>query len=133
MTEEVKAKAPAKKPARIIADRPRVKVIDLQWPIEFDGREYRAIAITRLTAGEVAQFQAEIEELLKDHPDTKVRFPLFRDESGAVIPDEVMDALDDDDRFALDEAAADFLPRRYRAVAELDTGPDIGVNTEASS
>lgn len=114
MTEEPHIEASEKKPARIVSARPRSKEIDLQWPVEFDGREYKTITLVRLTAAEVAEFQSEIESLLKNDPDTRVRFPLFRDESGETIPDEVMDALDDDDRFALEEAAADFLPRRFR-------------------
>lgn len=78
-------------------------------------------------------FQSEIEQLLTRNPDAKVRLPLFRDERGEPIPDEVMDALDDDDRLALDEAAANFLPRRFRGLAERDSGPDIGATTAASS
>lgn len=116
MTEELNLKAPAKKPARIVSDRPRSKTIELQWPIEFNGREYRSVTVARLTAGEVAEFQAEIEKLMANDPDAKVRFPLFRDENGEVLAEDVMDALDDDDRFALEEAAADFLPRRFRAL-----------------
>lgn len=114
MTEELNLEAPAAMPARILSDRPRAKTIDLQWPVEFNGREYRSVTLVRLTAGEVAAFQSEIEKLLSADPDAKVRFPLFRDERGESIPDEVMDALDDDDRYSLEESAADFLPRRFR-------------------
>lgn len=114
MTDELNLEAPAKKPARIMSDRPRAKTVDLQWPVEFDGREYKSITLVRMTAGEVAAFQEEIEKLLNSNPDARVRFPLFRDDRGETIPDDVMDALDDDDRFALEEAAADFLPRRFR-------------------
>ncbi len=78
-------------------------------------------------------FQSEIEQLLTRNPDAKVRLPLFRDEHGEPVPDAVMDALDDDDRLALDEAAENFLPRRFRGLAAQDTGPDIGATTAASS
>lgn len=119
--------------AHIVSERPRFKTIDLEWPVAFGGKDYCAITVSRLTAAEVARFQTEIEQLLRSDPDAKVRLPLFRDENGAPIPDEVMDALDDDDRLALDEAAANFLPRRFRGLAERDSGPGTGATTAASS
>jgi hypothetical protein len=119
--------------ARIVSDRPRAATIELDWPVEYAGHVYTAITVARLTASEVARFQDEIVQLLESGADTKVRLPLFRDEEGAPIPDAVMDALDDDDRLALDKAAANFLPRRFRGLAEQDSGPDIGAPTAASS
>lgn len=119
--------------ARIVSDRPRAATIPLGWPVEYAGRVYTTIIVARLTAAEVARFQDEIEQLLTSGSDTKVRLPLFRDERGEPVPNEVMDALDDDDRLALDEAAANFLPRRFRGLAERDSGPDIGACTAASS
>jgi hypothetical protein len=118
--------------AHIVSDWPRAKTIPLEWPVAFAGQEYRAVTGSRLTAAEVARFQSEIEQLLRSDPDAKVRLPLFRDERGEPVPDEVMDALDDD-RLALDEAAANFLPRRFRGLAEQDSGPDIGATTAAPS
>jgi hypothetical protein len=119
--------------ARIVSDRPRAATITLEWPIAYDGRVYATITVARLTAAEVAHFQEEIVQLLDSGADAKVRLPLFRDARGELIPDAVMDALDDDDRLALDEAAASFLPRRFRGLAARDSGPDIGATTEASS
>ena len=119
--------------ARIVSDRPRAATIELDWPVEYAGRVFAAITVARLTAGEVARFQDEIVGLLESGADSKVRLPLFRDEDGAPIPDAVMDALDDDDRLALDEAALSFLPRRFRGLAARDSGPDIGATTAASS
>ena len=119
--------------ARIVSERPRAATITLEWPIAYDGRFYATITVARLTAAEVARFQEEIVQLLEGGADAKVRLPLFRDENGELIPDAVMDALDDDDRLALDEAAVSFLPRRFRGLAAQDSGPDIGVTTAASS
>ena len=119
--------------ARIVSDRPRGATITLEWPIEYYGRVYATITVARLTAGEVARFQEEIVQLLDSGADAKVRLPLFRDARGELIPDAVMDALDDDDRLALDEAAENFLPRRFRGLAAQDTGPVIGATTAASS
>ena len=119
--------------AQFLSDRPRSKTIDLSWPISFDGRVYQAITLIRLTAGDVSKFQDELEALLRDNPDAALRFPIFRDETGAPIPAAVLDALDDDDRFELDRAAADFLPRRFRGIAEPSSGPDAGGNIAPTS
>ncbi len=122
-----------KKTARIVSDKPRHKTIPLEWPVEFGGKVYDSVRIVRLTAGDVARFQDEIESLLKSDPRARVRFPLFKDGEGNDIPQEVMDAMDSDDRDSLDEAAASFLPRRFRATPEPATGPATGANIEASS
>ena len=119
--------------AQFLSDRPRSKTIGLLWPISFNGRNYQAITMIRLTASDVARFQDELEALLRDNPDAALRFPIFRDETGAPVPAEVLDALDDDDRFELDRAAADFLPRRFRGIAEPSSGPDAGGNTGPTS
>jgi hypothetical protein len=104
-------------PAHITGDRPRAKTVPLEWPVEYAGKVYDAVTLVRLTAGDVIKFSRELETALKNDPDAPVRFPIFKDDSGAPIPDEVLDALDDDDRMTLDEAAVDFLPRRFRALA----------------
>lgn len=117
---------------RIVSSRPREREINLDWPVEFSGRKYIKIIIRRLTAAEVAKFQSDIEALLKSDPSAQIRFPLFRDDCGALIPNEVMDALDDDDRFALEAAAADFLPRRFLGAPTQESGQVTGGNTERS-
>jgi len=119
--------------ARIVSTRPRFKTIDLQWPIAYAGKEYTSITITRLTAADVAKFQTELEAVLKNDANASLRFPLYRDETGAPIPEAVLDALDDDDKFELDRASIDFLPRRFRVNAENDTAQDAGGNTGPSS
>lgn len=119
--------------ARIVSDRPRFKTVNLEWPVEFSGKVYESVRVVRLTAGDVARFQDEIDALLKRDENAKVRLPLFKDDEGNDIPAQVMDAMDSDDRDALDEAAVSFLPRRFRAASEPTTGRDTGENTEASS
>jgi|688.fasta_scaffold1883271_1 hypothetical protein len=118
---------------QFLSDRPRLKTIDLQWPVSYLGREYRFVTLRRLTARDVARFQDELDALLRNNPDASLRFPMFSDETGAPVPAEVLDALDDDDRFELDRAAADFLPRRFRGIAEPSSGPDAGGNTGPTS
>lgn len=133
MTEDSSIAVSPDRAVRFLSDRPRARTIDLLWPISFEGREFQSITLTRLTAGDVAKFQEEIEQLLKNNPDAALRFPIFRDANNAPIPDAVLDALDDDDRFELDRAAADFLPRRFRGIAEPSSGPVAGGNTAPTS
>lgn len=108
-TEEA-TEAPAPKPAPVFIGngRARSKVVSLESPVEYDGREYRAITIVRLNAKEVEDMLAAIN---RGEP---ARFPIFRDENGALVPEIVLDALDDDDSLTLDEAAADFIPKRFK-------------------
>lgn len=112
--------------AQFLSDSPRSKTIELSWPTSFDGGNYQPITMIRLTAGDVARLEDELEVLLRDNPDAALRFPIFWDETGAPVPEEVLDALDDDDRFELDRAAADFFPRQCLGIAEPFSGPGTG-------
>jgi hypothetical protein len=118
--------APAAPPA-FVGGKPRLRTIALDWPVEYDGKVYSRIHLQRLTAKEVADWV----ESIKDKQD--VRFPLYRDDDGNQIPDVVLDGMDDDDLTALNEAAADFLPRRFRGVMASDSGHGVGDPTEPSS
>jgi hypothetical protein len=118
---------------RFLDARPRFKTVRLQWPVAHAGREYRAISIVRLTAAEVAKFQADLDALLKGDPNAMLRFPVFRDEAGAAISEAVLDALDDDDKFELDKAAFDFLPRRFRGAPEPASDQANGGDTALTS
>lgn len=119
--------------ATFASSKSRTKTITLDWPVSFNGTEYKKIVLTRLTAGEVGKFQEELEALLRHDPGAAVRFPLFKDENGEPIPSEVMEALDDDDKYEIDRAALDFLPRRFREIAVNDTAPAGGENTGPTS
>lgn len=95
----------------------RFRKINLEWPLEYDGKVFGDITLRRLTAAEVAAFVERLDGA------KKFRFPMFFDEGGSPIPDEVLDALDDDDTLALDAACADFLPRRFREMPEPTLSP----------
>jgi hypothetical protein len=118
---------------KFIGGAPRFKSIKLKSPLAYAGKEYRTICIVRLTAAEVAKFQDELDALLRSDPDATLRFPIFRDETGAGIPDIILNALDDDDKFELDKAAIDFLPRRFRAAPEPVSDQASGGDTAPTS
>ncbi len=110
---------------KFLGDRP-LKRVALAWPIEFDGKPYREIALARLTAREVSDFARKLAEAKADEA---VTFPIFRDPDGGPLPEGLLGALDDDDRLALDEAARDFLPRRFRGAETSASAPAAGEPT----
>lgn len=112
-----------------IGDRPRAASIALEWPLTFAGRLYDKLTVRRLTAGEVAAFTERLAKTVKDDPDASVTFPMFADADGADLPDGLLDALDADDRDALDKAALDFLPKRFRGAPASASGPEAGAAT----
>lgn len=110
--------------------RPRFRVVTLEWPLSFGGKEYRDVHVVRLTAAEVSAFQEGLKALPAD---AEVRWPIYRDAEGAPIPDAVLDGLDDDDSLELDKAVRDFLPRRFRAAPAIASAPPSGEPTESLS
>lgn len=106
----------------------RRKTIDLDYPVAYEGRIYTCIHLQRLTAQEVADWV----ESIVGKEGGRIRFPLFRDDAGAPIPDAVLDGLDADDRDVIDKATIDFLPRRFRGVTEIASEPAAGDTTAQS-
>ena len=97
---------------RVVTDRPRFKAFPLVWPFEFDGKRYEAVGLKRLTAGEVAVFQEAVAALPEG---VDAQWPIYCDADGAALPPGALAAPDDDDKFELDKAVRDFLPRRFQA------------------
>jgi hypothetical protein len=112
-----------------LAGPPRVKTVELTYPATYRGRTYRQIGIKRMTTREVADF---VERLQHEDGDNAVRFPMVIDDDGALVPEVVLDGLDDDDAAAINEAVVSFLPQRLRALIG-DTRPRPGGATSASS
>jgi hypothetical protein len=125
MTKNAAPAAPA-----FLSDRPRFRVIDLEWPLAYAGKDYRAITIVRMTAADIEAYTEKLAELAKTDPNARFRLPVYRDEAGAPVPDAVLDALDDDDRLAVDTAALDFFPRRFLSL-EADATPQPSGGTIA--
>lgn len=84
-------------------DRRRSEIVQLEWPVEFDGRVYRAIQIRRMSAAEVDAF---VEEARVNAG--AARLPMFS------CPHEVIDGLDPDDAARVNETVLRFLPRALR-------------------
>ncbi|TIR24036.1 MAG: phage tail assembly protein [Mesorhizobium sp.] len=92
--------------ARVVGDAPREKIVPLEFPLEFDGRMWTEVKVRRVTGKEVEDYMEALGRGERPMP------PMFE------CPREVYDAMDDDDRFAIDEAVVPFLPRRLKAAAE---------------
>jgi hypothetical protein len=120
--------------APVVPGRPRHRTVSLDFPLTFAGRMWSEIHLRRLTAGEVAAYVEDLRERLKDDPNATSRPPIFVDETGVPIPAGLFEALDDDDAAVLDEAAEDFLPRRFRAMTETrPSSPEAGSDTAPTS
>jgi len=111
----------------------RVRRFDLQWPIDHDGKLIDHVNLRRLTHGDVAAFMAYIDETRKTNPNVEVRFPIFVDDAGELIPDAIFNSLDADDAAALTEAGLDFLPLAFRGVQAPDSALSTGSSTDQSS
>ena len=94
------APAPA---ARIVTDKITSRIVPLEWPVEFDGRVYHQIRVHRVTGKEMRDFMEKIRAGADNVLPPMVDCPI-----------EVWEALDADDQFAIDQAAAEFMPRRLK-------------------
>ena len=104
MSTEAATAAPAEKPvARIVTKVPREKIIPLEFEVEFGGQVFSDIRVRRLSGAEVALYYEQVQAGYRSPRPPTVD-----------CPDEVYDALDDDDRYTVEAAAIDFLPRRLR-------------------
>lgn len=95
----------------------REKTIALEWPFTLDGKRFDQVVIRRMTQGEVAGMIQAINEA-QSAGTSEIGFPIFYDTEGFLLSDAIMAAMDADDAATLDEAARDFLPRRFRSVTE---------------
>lgn len=88
------------KPQFAETGRPRSEVVTLEWPINFGGKLYEAICVSRMTAAQVDEF---VEAVKAKGPKTSL--PMFD------APPEVIEALDADDANRVNEVVSRFLPR----------------------
>lgn len=106
MTDEAQTEAAPEVPAaRIITDKVREKLIPLEYPVEFDGKLYTDVRVRRVTAGEVRDYLDKLR-----NGDASALPPVVD------VPLAVWEVLDADDMQTIDEAAAEFMPKRLRAL-----------------
>lgn len=118
------------KPARIVSKKPRYKTVPLDWPVEFNGKTYSAVNISRLTVLDIVEFSKSLESASEDET---TMLPMYFDDEMNPIPREVFEAMDVDDKDALDIEALSFLPKRFRGLTEPSTTSNIGDITEPMS
>lgn len=99
---------------QIVSPTPREAWVDLAHPLEVDGLRIDKVRIKRCTGGEVQRFVEMMQVALSKPPGERL-MPIV---PVVDLPTEIYWALDDDDRLAVDEAYAPFLPRRLRDWAE---------------
>ncbi|GEP11831.1 phage tail assembly protein [Methylobacterium gnaphalii] len=92
----------------------RRRVVLLDHPMRFAGREYRAIHLRRMAARDVGRYFEQLAELAAKDPGAKLLFPIFYHEDGSPVPPKVLDRLDASDDERVIEEAQDFLPPRLR-------------------
>lgn len=90
--------------------KPRLKTVQLEWPLEYEGQSIEQVTLRRLTGGEVAGLQ---DAMMAEGATDAGMIAAFADQPEAVIA-----ALDADDFYALKDAVVDFLPRRIRQALE---------------
>jgi hypothetical protein len=115
MNDETTPALEAPAAPRHVSERPRFRTVPLEWPVEFEGKVWNEIQVRRMTTAEVGTF---IEAIKTDG--AKAYLPMFD------APQAVMDALDDDDGVAVNEAVNDFLPRRLQVAADELQSPPTG-------
>ncbi len=88
-------------------DRPRFRDVPLDFPLLVDGETVDTVTVRRLTAAEVGEMQ---DAMGVDGFQFERLMAAFTDQ-----PQEVLDALDQDDFAEVSETVLDFLPERMRA------------------
>jgi hypothetical protein len=80
------------------------RVVDLKYPVEFDGKVYDKITVRRMTMKEMREFVEAVGE-------GKAAQPPVTD-----CPSDLLDHLYPDDYEEVDKAISDFLPRALKEV-----------------
>ncbi len=94
---------------KFVAGKARTETVPLEWPIEYDGKVYAKITVTRPTNAALEEWRNHLAEKRSAGGDIKgERLPMFD------APKAVLDALDPDDDDMVSEIAERFLPRRFR-------------------
>lgn len=101
---------PAPAVAKFVNEGGRSTLVTLEYPVEFDGKLWTEVEVRRVTGGEMDAYMKAIQA------DGNVLPPVIR------CPMPVWDAMDADDQFAIDQAAAPFMPNRLKKLMALSAG-----------
>lgn len=104
--------------AKIVSSRERERKIPLEFEVAYDGRTYTEVTLRRVSGKEMEDYM-DILAASKE----RVMPPMID------CPMSVYEQMDDDDRFEIDQAMRDFMPRRLRATAESVSAPQSGEST----
>lgn len=80
-----------------VVGKSRSEIVPLNWPVEVDGKVWTEIEIRRITT-------SELDAYLKTTDDTPP--------PNILAPKNVLDALDAEDGFKIEEVSSRFFPRR---------------------
>ncbi len=80
-----------------VAGKPRSEVVRLDWPVDVDGKVWTEIEIRRITTSELDAYLKTTD----DAPPPNI-----------LAPKAVLDALDAEDGFKIEEVSTRFFPRR---------------------
>jgi hypothetical protein len=109
-----------------LSNKPREKRIELEWPFSYDGATYDHVIIRRMTTGQVAEFISNASKSQSSFS----HFPMYFDEKGASLTDDILKMFDDDDYAKCSEVALDFLPRRFQGIKPSVPTQEIGDSTQ---
>ncbi len=113
--------APPPEHVFIPGGKERQKIVPLDYPLHYAGHEWRQVVVKRLQVRDVVDYVDRVRDLQKVDPDGTVRYPMFVDDAGVDLPEELFGLFDDNDMLRLNEAAESFLPQRFRAMLVPDT------------
>ena len=92
---------------RFTGNKARTTTVPLEHHIEYDGKVYTAIIVSRMTVTQVGEFVEAAQA-----QGGEARLPMFD------APPEVIDALDPDDAENVNKVVRDFLPRSLRPATD---------------
>lgn len=118
---------------RYIDGKLREKRVELEWPIEHNGKTYEAIVVRRMTGQQVADFLDHLAQIKDEDEKARLHFPMHYHDDGAQVPHEVIEFLDDDDADAVAQVTQDFLPRRFRGPKMSEPAPAASDPTPQTS
>lgn len=109
---------------RYVGGKLREKRVELEWPVEHDGKLYEAITVRRMTGQQVADFLDQLAQIKDEDEKARLHFPMLYHDDGAAVPQAVIEFLDDDDAGTVAEVQQDFLPRRFRGPKMSEPPPE---------